>query len=443
MLRVALRSVGLQASGHFLVTSKFSQVARDSDRMANMQGDEETLNASGESSPSRSDEVFVVQPVEGRLAKVPLTVRTKSALTRVPLRKKSHRDQGISARPVGPSVSRPNLTSGKFLYLDPCGAYGTLVDVSTRDGARQRFGGDSQNDWKELAWGKTSKSLKVVFKKKNIASFEEQHASDRPPVASRPSGSSVAPVQTRSGGNRSMGETEIEMPELAPATDPKRLRVTGEEVHLVDILNRGSVSVPEMFNLMFQYVPSPGNLFSETTDYVGEHLVRGLSQVAHSSVELFIRSRTVDIEREEELKMLREQVRKHEAALKCWEQYPGSAQFHKDVVAYFANRPATLPNLVASVCQSEEAALPLFQTLRRDPVGLLCREAAWGYSRGKKALQVLLHRALEEAVQPETWEELRATLPEDVVPLGLEPFTDPATSSTDPSTADSRNQDPM
>nr|GMD16116.1 uncharacterized protein LOC109149872 [Ipomoea batatas] len=242
--------------------------------------------------------------------------------------------------------------------------------------------------------GKTSKSLMVVFKKKNIASSGEQHASDRPPVASRPSGSSVAPVQTRSGGKRPMGETEIEMPELAPATDPKRLRVTGEEVHLVDILNRGSVSVPDMFNLMFQYVPSPGNLFSETTDYVGEHLV------AHSSVELFIRSRTVDIEREEELKMLREQVRKHEAALKCWEQYPGSAQFHKDAIAYFANRPAAFLDLVASTCQSEEAALLLFQTLRRDPVGLkmLRREAGWGYSRGKEALQVLLHQALEEAV---------------------------------------------
>nr|GMD89638.1 uncharacterized protein LOC109149872 [Ipomoea batatas] len=248
-----------------------------SGRDYNDQDDEETLSASGGSSPSHSDEVFVVQPVEGRLAK---------------------------------------------------------------------------DDWKELAWGEDVKELE--------------------------------------GGKRPTGETEIEMPELVPATDPKRPRVTSEEVHFVDILNRGSVSVPEMFNLMFQYVPPPGNLFSETTDYVGEHLVRGLSQVAHSSVELFIRSRIADIEREEELKMLREQVRKHEAALKSWEQYLGSTQFHKDAVA--------------STCQSKEAALPLFQTLRRDLVGLkmLRREAAWGYSRGKEAMQVLLHWALEEAVQPET-----------------------------------------
>nr|GMD88106.1 uncharacterized protein LOC109149872 [Ipomoea batatas] len=231
-------------------------------------------------------------------------------------------------------------------------------------------------------------------------------------------------LKTRSGGKRPTGETEIEMPELVPATDPKRPRVTSEEVHFVDILNRGSVSVPEMFNLMFQYVPPPGNLFSETTDYVGEHLVRGLSQVAHSSVELFIRSRIADIEREEELKMLREQVRKHEAALKSWEQYLGSTQFHKDAVAYFANQSAAIPDLVASTCQSKEAALPLFQTLRRDLVGLkmLHREAAWGYSRGKEAMQVLLHRALEEAVQPETWEELRAMLPEDVAPPGPQPL---------------------
>nr|GLL50003.1 serine/arginine repetitive matrix protein 2-like [Ipomoea trifida] len=139
--------------------------------------------------------------------------------------------------------------------------------------------------------------------------------------------------------------------------------------------------------------------------------------------------------------MLREKVRKHEAALRSWEQYPGSAQFHKDAVAYFANRPAVLPDLAASACQSEEAALPLFQTLQRDPVGLkmLRREVAWGYSRGKEAMQVLLHRALEEAVQPETWEELRAMLPEDVAPPGPEPFTDPATN---PSTTASKNQDP-
>nr|GMD75173.1 uncharacterized protein LOC109149872 [Ipomoea batatas] len=396
------------------------------------QGDEETLSASGESSPGRSDEVFVVQPVEKKLAKKPLAVRTKPAPTRVPAKIKSHRDQGISARPVGPSVSKPNLTSGKFIYLDPCGAYGTPVEVSVKEEEQSSHG------------EKTSKSLKVVFKKKSTALSGEQHAGDRPPVSSRPSGSSVAPVQTRSSGKRPMGETEIEAPELAPATDPKRPRVTGEEIPFTDILNRGSVSISEMFNVMFQYVPPPVNLFNQTTDYVGEHLVRGLSQVAHSSVELFIRSRSADAERDEELKMLREKVKKYEVALKSWEQYPGSTQFHKDAVAHFANRPDALPDLVASACQSEEAALPLFQTLQRDPVGLkiLRREAAWGYSRGKETMQVLLHRALEEAVQPETWEELRAMLPEDVAPLGLEPFTDPATSPTDPSSAASRNQDP-
>nr|GLL46395.1 uncharacterized protein LOC109149872 [Ipomoea trifida] len=175
-------------------------------------------------------------------------------------------------------------------------------------------------------------------------------------------GKTLKSLKTRSGGKRPMGETEIEMPELVPTTDPKRPRVTGAEVHFVDIRNSGSVSVPEMFNLMFQYVSPPGNLFSETIDYVGEHLVRGLSQVAHSSVELFIRSRTADIEREEELKMLREQVRKHEATLKSWEQYLGSTQFHKDVVTYFANQPAALPDLVASACQSKEAALPHIAT---------------------------------------------------------------------------------
>nr|GMD42314.1 uncharacterized protein LOC109149872 [Ipomoea batatas] len=408
------------------------------------QGDEETLNASGESSPGYSDEVFVVQPVEGRLAKEPLAVRTKSAPTRVPLKNKSHRDQGISARPVGPSVSKPNLTSGKFIHLDPCGAYGTPVDVSVKEeeqvedilGGTMRYKVDRQQEMelgsdleeilgttgKSSHGEKTSKSLKVVFKKKSTVSSREQHAGDRPPVSSRPSGSSVAPVQTRLSGKRPMGETEIETLELAPATDPKRPRVTGEGVPFVDILNRGSVSFSEMFNVMFQYVPPPANLFNQTADYVGEHLVRGLSQVAHSSVELFIRSRSVDVEREEELKMLREKVKKHEAALRSWEQYPGSAQFHKDAVAYFADRPAAFPDLVASACQSEEAALPLFQTLQRDPV--------------------LLHRALEEAVQPETWEELRAMLPEDVASLGLEPFTDPATGLTDHSTAASRNQDP-
>nr|GMD34317.1 uncharacterized protein LOC109149872 [Ipomoea batatas] len=355
------------------------------------QGDEETLSASGESSPGRSDEVFVVQPVERRLAKEPLAVRTKSASTRVPSKNKSHRDQGISARPVGPSVSKPNLTSGKFIYLDPCGAYGTPVDMSVKEEEQEmELGSDLEEilgtTGKSSHGEKTSKSLKVVFKKKSTASSGEQHAGDRLPVSSRPSGSSVAPVQTRSSGKRPMGETEIETPELAPATDPKRPRVTGEEVPFVDILNRGSVSISEMFNVMFQYVPPPANLFNQTTDYVGEHLVRGLSQVAHSSVELFIRSRFVDAEREEELKMLREKVKKHAAALRSWEQYPGSAQFHKDAV--------------------------------------------------------LLHRALEEAVQPETWEELRAMLPEDVAPPGLEPFTDPATGQTDPSTAASRNQDP-
>nr|GLL17258.1 uncharacterized protein LOC109149872 [Ipomoea trifida] len=280
MLRVALRSVGLQASGHFLVTSKFLQVAGDSDRMANMQGQQEI-------------------ELDSDLEKILGTTR-----------KSSH-------------------------------------------------------------GGKTSKSLKVVFKKKNTVLSGKQHASDRPPVPSRLSGSSVAPVQTRSGGKRPMGETKIEMPELVPAMDPKRPRVTGEEVHFVDILNRGSVSVPEMFNLMFQYVPPP-HLLGTCSARQLTMWESTLSAVAHSSVELFIRSRTADIEREEELKMLTEQVRKHEVVLKSWEQYPGSTQFHKDVVAYFANRPAALPDLVASACQSEEAALPLFHTLRRDPWGSRC-----------------------------------------------------------------------
>nr|GMC64478.1 hypothetical protein Iba_chr02dCG5340 [Ipomoea batatas]GMC68185.1 hypothetical protein Iba_scaffold61053CG0010 [Ipomoea batatas] len=132
------------------------------------QGDEETLSASGGSSP---------------------------------------------ARPVGPSVSKLNLTSGKFLYLDPCGAYGNPVDVSVKEEEQVEdiLGGtvsqqkmELGSDLKEILGttrksshgGKTSKCLRVVFKKKNIASSRSsKRVTDhqfplvrlvRPPPPSRP-----------------------------------------------------------------------------------------------------------------------------------------------------------------------------------------------------------------------------------------------------------------
>nr|GMC60879.1 hypothetical protein Iba_chr02bCG14780 [Ipomoea batatas] len=151
----------------------------------------------------------------------------------------------------------------------------------------ERFGGDSRDDRKELAW------------RENVKELEDQ-------------------VQA---GKRPNGRTKIETPELAPATDPKRPRD----------------------DRMFL---TPANLFNQTTtDYVRE---------AFSS-------------------------------------------------AVYLSR-FCLP-------KSEEAALPLFQTLQRDPGGGLkmLRERLLGrlnYS-GKGNYAGVLHRGLGgKPCKPETWRKI-------------------------------------
>nr|GMD63765.1 hypothetical protein Iba_chr12bCG18000 [Ipomoea batatas] len=117
--------------------------------------------------------------------------------------------------------------------------------------------------------------------------------------------------------------------------------------------------------------------------------------------------------------------------------------FRKDAIAHFASHPTELLGLFSTLCPSEEAAQPLFHMFRDDPVisKMLRRVAGWGYHKGKKGMQQNLYRTLENAL-PDDWEEVRAVLPDDLTPLGPEPFSKPPTSPIDPSATSSCNQPP-
>nr|GMC60487.1 hypothetical protein Iba_chr02bCG11230 [Ipomoea batatas] len=173
-----------------------------------------------------------------------------------------------------------------------------------------------------------------------------------------------------------MEVAEADPPTGVHAADPKRARLTGEK---------------------------PGSLMHSPT-------------AASGAVEFFARA-TVDVShRDQEIRELKEKVRYLDAQVDSLNQYPGSDQFFQDVVALFPSRPANLPALVKSFYSSEDVVAPLLQALHQDPESL--------------------HRALADNV--EDWEQVRALLPEQVPPPGLEPFSDPPVGPTDLHTADSR-----
>nr|GMD34071.1 agamous-like MADS-box protein AGL8 homolog [Ipomoea batatas] len=208
-----------------------------------------------------------------------------------------------------------------------------------------------------------------------------------------------------------MEAVEVETFGDAPVIDPKKARLARWESQLAQLLTRGTISLPEMFNLLFQLSPPAASLVNETIDYVGAQFAHHLSQVlalaASTGTELFDRARLDAMEHEGELRKLKE----------------------KDAAAHYASRPVDLPILLSTLCPSKDAALPLFYTLPQDPVGLMMlrRVTAWGYHRGKHVMQKSLYQTLED-VLPEDWEQVRAVLPAEILPPGPELFSDPPTA---------------
>nr|GLL35469.1 uncharacterized protein LOC109149872 [Ipomoea trifida] len=230
--------------------------------------------------------------------------------------------------------------------------------------------------------------------KSNFATASgDQHTIGQLPVGP-PFGSSATPGQTKTIGKRPMEAVEVETSGDAPVIDPKKARLARWESQLAQTLTRGTISLPEMFNLLFQLSPPAASLVNETIDYVGAQFAHHLSQVlalvtncysflppfylflsialtvlvfvyvASTGAELFVRARLDAMEHEGELRKLKEKVRDLEAQVESLKQYPGSDQFLQDAAAHYASRPADLPGLLSTLCPSEDAALPLFYTLR-------------------------------------------------------------------------------
>nr|GMD33341.1 uncharacterized protein LOC109159167 [Ipomoea batatas] len=253
-----------------------------------------------------------------------------------------------------------------------------------------------------------SKSSKITLKRKSAPS--DHHETDQLPTGPPPSSSSIAPVPSTSLGKRPLGEVEVEteVPGSTLATGREMPRLAEEGPPHVRALVRGTADLPKMFNLLSELGPPPASVVSDTNEEVAAKMAQHLSYL------------------EESLK-----------------QYPNSDQFRRDAIAHFTSHPTEIPGLLSTLCPSEEAALPLFHMFRDDPVisKMLRRVAGWGYHKGKRGMQQNLYRTLEAAL-PDDWEEVRAVLPDDLTPPGPEPFSKPSTSSIDPSTTSSCNQDP-
>nr|GMC88914.1 NADPH:quinone oxidoreductase [Ipomoea batatas] len=270
--------------------------------------------------------------------------------------------------------------------------------------------------------GQTTKGLKVVLKRKSTTSSRDQHTVGQSPVGSCPSGSSATPSQTKSIGKRPVEAVEVETSGDAHAIDPKRARSARGESRLDQTLTHSTISLPEMFNLLFQMSPPTASLVNETTDNVAKHIAHHLSQVlalvASTSTELFVRARRDVIKCEEELRKLKERVRDLEAQLP------------------FCRSAAS------SVAVRDEWKVRGMEveSLETGSLELLERVTAWGYHREKHAMEEFLYQTLEDAL-PEDWEQVRAVLPAKIAPPGPEPFSDHPTSPTGSFTVASRNQD--
>nr|GMD30993.1 uncharacterized protein LOC109149872 [Ipomoea batatas] len=120
--------------------------------------------------------------------------------------------------------------------------------------------------------------MKVVIKRKSTTSSIDRHTTDQPPLGSHPSGSVVAPDQTKSTRKRPMEVVEADPPIDVHAGDPKKPQLTRKKPGLVDALAHGAFSLPEMFNMPFQMSPPPADLVNEKTDYVAGQVAHHISQ---------------------------------------------------------------------------------------------------------------------------------------------------------------------
>nr|GLL16998.1 uncharacterized protein LOC109149872 [Ipomoea trifida] len=403
------------------------------------QYDDEVISESGGSSPGHSDDVEVVdaRPVGGRPAKARPTAPLRSTSSKALPKKKVQKGEGSSSKPKGKSTSKPNTAgddSQNYSARDYDDQYDDEV-ISESGGSSPGHSDDVEVVDARPVGGRPAKarptaplrstSSKALPKKKvqkgegssskpkgkstskpNTAG--DQHTAGHPPLDSRQSGSFVAPDQTKSTGKRPMEMAEAHPPTDVHVADPKRARLTGEKPGLADALARGAFSLPEMFNMLFKMSPPPEDFVNEKTDYIAGQVAHHISQ----------------------------------AHIESLNRYPGSDQIFRDAATLYPSRPTDLPALVKSFCSSEDAVAPLLQTLHQDPVSLqaLRRVTAWGFHRGKYAMQESVHQALADGI--EDWESVRELLPEQIPPPGPESFSDPPVGSTDPHTADSRSHVP-
>nr|GME05601.1 uncharacterized protein LOC109149872 [Ipomoea batatas] len=123
------------------------------------------------------------------------------------------------------------------------------------------------------------KSPKITLKRKSAPS--DHHETDQLPIGPPPSGSSIAPVLSKSLGKRPLGEVEVEteVPGNTLATDHERARLVEEGPPHVRALVRGTIDLSKMFNLLSELGPPPASVVSDTNEEVATKLAKYLSYV--------------------------------------------------------------------------------------------------------------------------------------------------------------------
>nr|GMD60520.1 predicted protein [Ipomoea batatas] len=123
------------------------------------------------------------------------------------------------------------------------------------------------------------KSSKITLKRKSAPS--DHHETDQLPIGPPPSGSSIAPVPSKSLGKRPLGEVEVEteVPGNTLTTDHERARLVEEGPPHVRALVRGTTDLSKMFNLLSKLGPPPASVVSDTNEEVATKLAQYLSYV--------------------------------------------------------------------------------------------------------------------------------------------------------------------
>nr|GMD07866.1 histone-lysine N-methyltransferase SETD1A-like [Ipomoea batatas] len=225
---------------------------------------------------------------------------------------------------------------------------------------------------------------------------------------------------------------EKEVLEVEEVLTVKRSRCDGSSstTPVIDVLMKHGDEPPTaLLTRICAAAPPPEQTSGWSTALVGERIARDLIQMAHSVTDLFARAKDGDEIHRRDVAPLKKSLVKREQRIK---ELEGKLKTAKEIGrrilewADLSEKILTDPVLLAQhICRGRDTREAVLAAVSRTPIGedLMYEFGTWAFNSGRRAMQNDVRAALEVSIDDDDLTKILAILPEEVIDLGLTPFS--------------------